>query len=741
MLGCHLDKSEQNNPLAYRVILMKQAILLLVFLAAVGTACGSQESSPVPKTNIKQFKSHVLPFLNTYCVKCHGAEKQRAKFALHDIDGIITNGKDNVRWEKILEMVTLNEMPPREQPQPTKAKRQQIVSWIKTELRKIGRGPSEDLATLPGQGNRVNHEALFSGEHKGPAFSKSRVWRISPSIYLQFAKDLTGLKKLRSPLTEVNEGEFRDNSILTADEATIRILLQNSKEVAKLLVHGRIIVDRKKNKTRKRPSRYRIFTEFANSKTVPDQSQMEDAVKYCFKLFLNREPTKEELHQYVTGCLKKNTAVGGNDLGIQSLLIVMMMSPEFLFRMEMGLGEELSDGRKMLSPREIAYALSFAINDFADPKLFKAAAAGKLATKADVIREVRRLLTEKDKRYRSFNKKGRYYIWDSEQGGGFAKPKLLRFFREFFQYEKAREIFKDEIRHKGKFRPDDLIRDADYLILNVLKNDEDVLARLLTTDEYFVNYHRTKKPKPGGYAMSYNMDTEPWDNHQIVNMPKTQRAGILTHPAWLAAFSTNFENDPVRRGKWIRERLLAEVIPEIPIGVAALLPDTPHETLRQRFEVVRKGECWRCHKKMNPLGEPFEMYDDFGRYRTQHHAAADKTVLASFFEAQIKTNKRNKINPEPKIKVDATGELIGTGDAKLDGKVENALDLVQRLAKSTRVRQSFIRHVFRYWMGRNETLNDSPTLMAMDRAYVDSNGSFNELLVTLLSSDSFLYRK
>ena len=44
-------------------------------------------------------------------------------------------------------------------------------------------------------------------------------------------------------------------------------------------------------------------------------------------------------------------------------------------------------------------------------------------------------------------------------------------------------------------------------------------------------------------------------------------------------------------------------------------------------------------------------------------------------------------------------------------------------------------------MGRNETLADSPTLIAMDKAYLGSDGSFTELLVALVTSDSFLYRK
>jgi hypothetical protein len=44
-------------------------------------------------------------------------------------------------------------------------------------------------------------------------------------------------------------------------------------------------------------------------------------------------------------------------------------------------------------------------------------------------------------------------------------------------------------------------------------------------------------------------------------------------------------------------------------------------------------------------------------------------------------------------------------------------------------------------MGRNEMMSDSRTLIAMDNAYVESEGSFKELLVSLLTSDSFLYRK
>jgi hypothetical protein len=85
--------------------------------------------------------------------------------------------------------------------------------------------------------------------------------------------------------------------------------------------------------------------------------------------------------------------------------------------------------------------------------------------------------------------------------------------------------------------------------------------------------------------------------------------------------------------------------------------------------------------------------------------------------------------------------LKGTGDPALDGDVKDAFDLIDRLAKSAKVRQSILRHAFRYFMGRNETLSDSKTLIDAEKAYLKSNGSFDEVIVSLLTSDSFIYRK
>jgi hypothetical protein len=199
----------------------------------------------------------------------------------------------------------------------------------------------------------------------------------------------------------------------------------------------------------------------------------------------------------------------------------------------------------------------------------------------------------------------------------------------------------------------------------------------------------------------------------LATAPKGQRLGILTHPSWLVSHSDAMDNHAIHRGIWIRERLLGGGIPDVPITVDAQLPDEPENTLRHRMRVTREEYCWKCHQKMDPLGLPFEMYNHAGLFRTTEMGKP----------------------------VDATGEIIDSGDPSLDRPVTDALDMIAKLAESERVEQVFVRHAFRFWMGRNETLNDAPVLQAAHRAYRDGGGSMKALITSLLTSDALLYRK
>jgi hypothetical protein len=446
----------------------------------------------------------------------------------------------------------------------------------------------------------------------------------------------------------------------------------------------------------------------------------------------------------------------------------------------------------MLSPTELAYSIAYALtDDRPDNSLVQAAESGKLKNKEDVNEQVSRMLADKS----------------------IDKPRILRFFQEFFGYNQAHKIFKDEGRsggfhYYGENYPRIYERDADFFVMNILEKDKDVFRQLLLSDEYFILnrqtfrnnvydfYERNKSlidsgkitegkskellkslglknwselnvkyylhefdrgfsgsageikdmakavrtdqskstseeisqamhPLYSKFPMVYDLG----DDEQNFLLPqpykRPNRAGMLTHPAWLIAYSLNDHTDPIRRGKWVRERLLAGVVLDVPITVDATIPVDHHKTLRERLTVTEKQECWRCHEQMNPLGHPFEIYDDFGRYRTEE-----------FLDKLPKVNDQYPTKP-----VNATGAITGTGEKGVDGEVKDALELIKKLAHSERVRQSMIRHVFRYYMGRNEMLSDSVTLMAADKAYLESGGSFKALLVSLLTSDSFLYRK
>ena len=135
-------------------------------------------------------------------------------------------------------------------------------------------------------------------------------------------------------------------------------------------------------------------------------------------------------------------------------------------------------------------------------------------------------------------------------------------------------------------------------------------------------------------------------------------------------------------------------------------------TLRERMHVTRAETCYKCHSKMNPLGLPFELYDHYGRLR---FTELDKPV-------------------------DTTSKVVNTGVVGVDGEVGSPFELIKRLADSKHCEQVFTRYVFRFFLGRNETLGDAKTLQEAHKAYVESDGSMKSLVVSLLSSDSIIYR-
>ncbi len=784
--------------------------------------------------------------LSNYCTDCHEDGTEKGDIRLDNLDELALDARLDL-MNRALEQVYLKQMPPKKKDQPTEEERKELGSWLWKELHAHKASKLEDKLRYPSYGNYVDHEKLFSGQIKDPAFTPARRWLVSPAIFDERIRDVFALegKDRNTPLTGItnpfvlpdNSG-IRDYDIGQLDGGSLLVMLTNTewishKQILPSLLKAGLIKPEDFPDPKDRwapPKTPDEFDAIIVKKSAPSDPEIQAAINKQFDLVLRRPPSDTESSKYLE-LTRSAIDLAGNSEGLRQMLKAVLLESEFLYRQEWGEGHPDQHGRKMLSPREAAYAISYAMGDKGpDPVLIEAAAQGRLETREDIKREVTRLLDDKT-----------YYFGSIDPAGNTSKvvshavshPRIIRFFREFFGYPNAPKIFKDIERSQGVYQNADrgtlgtggfLVDEADKIVAWCVEKDQNVFGNLLTTDQYFMfdNIDGAKaaetiekwrsvwekfknsewKTDPEkvvlanqeflknalgivpGFEKSPRNHTNtltrcmthfeatfgkgvtpflnlPWQHGNtywhspIYNLPEpsgkggqytdppldypiqqpfkiAHRKGILSHPAWLVAHSQNTETDPVRRGRWVREKLLAGRVPDVPITVDAVIPEDHHKTLRTRLDdVTLKQDCWKCHEYMNPLGLPFEIYDDFGRFRAEEVLQHPDNIIG-------KDGRWNKYKSLP---IDSRGLLDSTGDTSLDGEVKDALDMIDRLGKSPRVRQSIIRHAFRFYMGRNEMLSDSQTLINADQAYLQSNGSFRAVILSLLTSDSFIYRK
>ncbi|MFT5127198.1 MAG: hypothetical protein ACI8W8_000799 [Rhodothermales bacterium] len=751
------------------------------------------------------YEHEAVPFIKNYCQKCHGDEKQKGDLNLTALGLNMNHVETGDLWNDVYAQVQFGEMPPsKSKEQPSAREKAQFLKWLDSELIRHGRGFGlEEKLLLPEFGNYVDHKTLFDGSVTEMPYTPSRLWRQRPGIYRQLWNKVyneysnvtikiggTGkhivkhgphkgknfvvggggmnrAKKFANPFYEFvhHASGFTDYAGILADQASLEALLTNAEAMAEALTMGSQIkvITVAKNKDSKTGNNGAMFvggvakfhTEnrglipLAFNRIMENQKEVsredfDEALKVAFNLLYRRGPEEKESAYYWDAVFQKNVPLG-NDMALQAVLIYIALSPEFVYRLEIGMGEKDAHGRRFLSPNELVFALHHAFVDTPAFDLEQIAMvnlhdsqmelrmqgqtfekqtgemtaavkkrresilvaqmrAGKLNSKEDVEAVARQYLKLKGP------------LQTNHHGGvsRTANPRILQFFREYFGYHKAPDVFKDVEKFKGvdgfeHFEKNSAARykyDTDSLILNILNEDKNVLYELLTTDRIYSS-------NLAGYNLPDLPKAAKGKKAETIRAPRDQRCGVLTQPSWLIAHSGNFDNDPVRRGKWVREKLLAGVVMDIPIGVDAKVPDDDTKTLRERFSVVEADACWRCHKKMNPLGMVFESYNHVGYWRATESGRPTNT----------------------------NGKISYIDEQEIVGEVENAREMLEKIASSKLALQSFIRHIFRYWMGRNEMLSDSKTLIQMDDAYVSSEGSFKETLLALLISDSFLYRK
>jgi mono/diheme cytochrome c family protein len=663
-------------------------------------------------------RERVVQFVAAHCVKCHGPDKQAGGVRLDNLPA--DPAKDPDRWAAVGDQLRDGLMPPAKEPRPDAAKARDVVAWVseKTGVR---------AAKMPNQGNLIPHELLFGKPAPGAEPPPPRVWRLNPEAYMGFVQGVARGKVtgLVQPFVLVPDRGIKDFAGLYAiDEPSTEILIRN----AEAIVEVQTAHDLSDGKPRGKNGSIREFVALMDPKAEPTPQQLEATVQSQFQMAIGRRATAEEVKRFL-GLYEKCARTGDRPGAAKTMLQAVLLKTDALYRSELGSGKADGTGSRMLAPEELAVAVSLALGHRRDPGLVAAAAKGELTSRQQVAAHVSRILADPKA----------------------DTARLLGFFREYFEYGNAETVFKDRPK-TFVHQPRQLVVDTDRLVLHVLAADKDVFRELLTTPKSFVNYSTARnkqkgveEPKPGvvlnpnnnkgqdGVESVYGV--EKWEPQQPLTLPANTRLGILMQPSWLVAWSTNFDNDPVRRGRWVRERLLGGTVPDLPIGVAAQVPDDPHRTFRDRLTVTREAKCWKCHQRMDELGLPFEQFDHYGRFRTA------EPVLDPEATAKNVDKKGKPLGPVYRdAPLVTTGTLADSGDPRLDGTVKNPRDLVTKIANSDRARQVFVRHAFRYYLGRNETLADARTLQDADRAYVASGGSFKALVVSLLTSDSFLYR-
>ncbi len=105
--------------------------IAVLFLHGVSTVLCAAEIT----AGLTGYKSHVAPFFKTYCVKCHGPDKSKGKITVHALNGDLSMGQELEKWESILNMLEFGEMPPIDEPQPSKAQTQAVIKWIESGMR------------------------------------------------------------------------------------------------------------------------------------------------------------------------------------------------------------------------------------------------------------------------------------------------------------------------------------------------------------------------------------------------------------------------------------------------------------------------------------------------------------------------------------------------------------------------------------------------------------------------------
>lgn len=373
------------------------------------------------------------------------------------------------------------------------------------------------------------------------------------------------------------------------------------------------------------------------------------------------------------------------EFGIRLALRAILMSPNFLYRIEVTEGEDgvsVADANspQLLSDHALASRLSYFLwSGPPDARLLELAQRRRLQDDAVLEAEVRRML--QDPRSRAF---------------------VDNFAGQWLQTRAVQESTPDPERYPAWSNI--LGRHASCETLNLfnhlLRTDAPV-SELLTADYTFLT---------PSLADHYGLDVDAsGTGYTQVSLEGTERRGVLTHASVLTVTSNPTRTSPVKRGKWVLEQLMCIPPPPPPPGVEGLPEDVDAETLREKLALHREDPvCASCHDMMDPIGLALEHFDAVGQWRDDDQGGTIETANTFF-----------------------TGEPF-----------EGHGEMIDLIVESESLERCATTKIMTYAMGRLATEEkDWCAIDAATYSAVQSGGSFSDIIAEVAKSAPFRMRR
>jgi hypothetical protein len=432
--------------------------------------------------------------------------------------------------------------------------------------------------------------------------------------------------------------------------------------------------------SRDSPSRRRIFVCHPASRA--EETSCATRILSTLARRAYRRPATRDDVQTLLGFYRRGR--GSFDAGVRAALERVLVSPDFLFRIEVDPAQSARGVAYRLSDVELASRLSFFLwSSIPDDELLGDAIRGDLHDPGVLERQVRRMLA--DPRARTALVSNFFGQWLQTRNVWLLTPDVNRKF----------PLFDDNLRSA-------FVKETELFLDDQLKADRSIVE-LLSARDTFLNEQ---------LARHYGIAGVYGSHFRRVTLADENRWGLLGKASVLAVTSYPTRTSPTVRGKWLLENILAVPVPPPPPNVNTTLEEEKSgksSSIREMLERHRSNAvCASCHSRMDPLGFSLENFDAVGQWRTADGEAP----------------------------INASGVLLdGTA---VDGPASLRTALVAQ-------KEQFVKTVtgklLTYGVGREMEYADAPAIRSIVRAAAAGDYRWSSAIVAIVQSVPFRMRR